>query len=75
MICAAEAGKTACNGDSGGPLVTKENGRHTVIGVVSWGSARCTVGYTGVYARVTAQKDWILANTEGTQDSICAISG
>ena len=73
MLCAAAPGKDACQGDSGGPLVVKENGRFAVAGVVSFGSQGCT---HGVYARVTAQMDWILANTQGTQDTnTCGMAG
>merc|ERR1719510_2303210 len=37
MICAASPGKDSCQGDSGGPLVIQENGRYSLVGVVSWG--------------------------------------
>ena len=70
MICAADPGKASCSGDSGGPLMVQENGRYVLAGVVSFGKKGCAVPeYPVVFARVTAQKDWILANTEGTQDS------
>ena len=57
--------------------------RNTQVGVTSWGAATpatrlllpslvCnTSHYPGLFTRVSTLKPWILANTEGTQDSNC----
>jgi len=72
MICAADPGKDSCQNDSGGPMITPENGRQTLIGIVSWGEGCAFEGYPGVYARVTEKMDWILEHTTGTLSSTCA---
>jgi len=69
MICAADSGKDSCQGDSGGPMVVKENDHYALVGVVSWGYGCAMEQYPGVYARVTAQMNWILDNTVGTQQT------
>jgi len=72
MLCAAEknglGGKDACTGDSGGPLITERQGgekQFEQIGVVSFGEGCGEKEYPGVYARVTAQLDWIKREMEG----------
>ena len=70
-ICSWGDGKGHCFGDWGGPLIFEENGRYTLIGVTSWG-IRCNKDFPDVYSRVSARLAWILANTQGTQDTSCA---
>ncbi|XP_030753179.1 brachyurin-like [Sitophilus oryzae] len=52
--------KGGCNGDSGGPLVLENQ----QIGIVSFGSNRCTKGYPTVFTRVSEFKDWISKNSD-----------
>jgi len=61
MICAGyqAGGKDACQGDSGGPLMITQNGKTSLIGVVSWGQGCAEANYYGVYAKVNAASDWI----------------
>merc|ERR1712215_243441 len=61
-MCGYKQGTDSCQGDSGGPLVVKEDGRWTVVGVVSYGLGCARTGYAGVYARVTNYLDWINSN-------------
>ena len=68
MICAEDdqtdsIEEDSCNGDSGGPLVLKgadpDGADDKEVGVVSWGYGCATVGYPGVYARVSSAYEWI----------------
>ncbi|XP_033898823.1 chymotrypsin B-like [Acipenser ruthenus] len=59
MICAGAAGATSCMGDSGGPLVCEKDNVWTLVGIVSWGSSRCSTTTPAVYARVTAFRSWV----------------
>ena len=68
MICAgngpsppppAPVRNDTCSGDSGGPMTTIAGGRPVQVGVVSWGLRCGDPGSPGVYARVSAARDWI----------------
>jgi len=59
IICAGEKGKDACQGDSGGPLMYDNEGRATVVGVVSTGVGCGEDKYPGIFGRVTSVLDWI----------------
>ena len=73
MLCAGriEGGIDSCQGDSGGPLTVSENGKHTVVGVVSWGYRCAFPGFYGVYARVTSVLQWIKAQGIQTVSNKC----
>ena len=47
-----------------GPLAATVNGKFTLVGVTSFGIGCAKSPYPGVYARVTAQKAWILSNSD-----------
>merc|ERR1712121_387751 len=59
MICAGADGATSCMGDSGGPLVCEKDNAWTLVGIVSWGSSRCSTSTPAVYARVTELRGWV----------------
>ncbi|CAB1424172.1 unnamed protein product [Pleuronectes platessa] len=59
MICAGGAGATSCMGDSGGPLVCQKDNAWSLVGIVSWGSSRCSTSTPAVYARVTELRSWV----------------
>ncbi|CAD5125956.1 DgyrCDS14139 [Dimorphilus gyrociliatus] len=64
MICAAAPGRDTCQGDSGGPMAYNNNGKFEVVGLTSWGRGCAQPGFAGVYARVSAQLEWIKTNTQ-----------
>ncbi|CAH1106977.1 unnamed protein product [Psylliodes chrysocephalus] len=52
--------KNICLGDAGGPLVLDG----VLIGIASYGSSLgCSIGFPGVYTRVTSYLDWLLLST------------
>ncbi|CAI5646317.1 unnamed protein product [Oreochromis niloticus] len=59
MVCAGGAGAASCMGDSGGPLVCQKDNVWTLVGIVSWGSSRCSTSTPAVYARVTKLRGWV----------------
>ena len=68
MMCAYAENKDACQGDSGGPLITTtSDGEDVHVGVVSWGLGCALNAFPGVYARTSAEYDWI-------RNSVCALS-
>lgn len=62
MLCANDNGEDSCQGDSGGPLVVRSDSGDIQVGVVSWGVGCAHPEFPGVYARVSAQYDWIRTN-------------
>ena len=59
MLCAGGAssvGRDTCKGDSGGPLVNDDGYQ---VGLISWGYGCGRPDYPGVYAKVSAEVEWI----------------
>lgn len=70
QVCAGfvDGGVSSCQGDSGGPLAgIDKQARAYQIGIVSFGVGCALANSPGVYARVSAYKDWILGRAEGAK--------
>ncbi|MGB1675359.1 MAG: trypsin-like serine protease [Miltoncostaeaceae bacterium] len=83
MVCAGgepatpsspNSANDTCQGDSGGPLVAEVNGRRVQVGVTSWGLRCGDPEYPGVYAKVSAARDWI-CDTVTSPTAISAVVG
>merc|ERR1712117_688673 len=57
-LCAFAKDTDTCRGDSGGPLTVPENGKYTLVGVVSYGRG-CASSTPGICARVQGFLPWI----------------
>merc|ERR1712029_1074929 len=55
----ADGGIDSCQSDSGGPMTLNIDDTEYVMGVVSWGVGCGRPELPGVYAKVSAQLDWI----------------
>ena len=45
MLCTHKPGTEACSGDSGGPLTVDDDGKHVLVGLVSWGIGCARVSF------------------------------
>jgi chymotrypsin len=62
-ICVDGTYGSSCGGDSGSGMHMTLNGRLSLIGVVSYGTATCEDGHPVAMTRVTSYLDWIASNT------------
>ena len=77
QVCAGydRGRKDTCQGDSGGPLVFYDrNNCPSQIGVVSWGADCAEPNAYGIYARVSAHRDWILKHVPDVTEAPVAVA-
>ena len=72
MRCAGDSEKDTCYGDSGGPLVSfAADDSPVLVGITSFGQECADDVFPGVYTRIDAFNDWIIAHTMQNIDSSC----
>jgi len=65
MLCAGgQLNKDGCQGDSGGPLTVDVDGKHVLIGDVSFGNQCGLEGQYGVYGDVAFFRTWVDTNVK-----------
>ncbi|MFE3202409.1 S1 family peptidase [Embleya sp. NPDC059237] len=59
MLCMDASSGGTCRGDAGGPLLINDNGTPKLIGIVSFGAARCAHTFSRVATRIPSYGAWI----------------
>merc|ERR1712025_1463089 len=75
MMCTMNEGRGECQGDSGGPLTVNENGKHILVGVVSWSDGCAKDGLPGVKTSIPFFREWIEDTIEKNGGAKCIIGG
>lgn len=77
QICAGvpQGSIDTCQGDSGGPLLLRNpsNDAWLQVGIVSYGEGCARPGTLGVYARMSALRDWVEANALETSERFSVV--
>ena len=75
MFCAYAPGTDACQADSGGPAIVETDGNATLVGVVSFGLGCARENVPGVYAKISANLDFIYEHVPSLQPGAQAEHG